>query len=193
MEPTKLKILIAAAECFSQNGYRKTSISEIAIKAKVAKGLIFYHFDNKKNLFVTAYKHFSDEGKRILVDDLLKESDFFKRMEKSSKLKLTFFNKSPFVYEFLIVAYQEKDPEVVQDIQEYNKKTIDGSSNMIFSGIDLEKFKPSVDLKDIIQMVIWVLDGIIKKYQELSFEQITDILSRYIVIMKECFYKEEYQ
>ncbi|MDD3107476.1 MAG: TetR/AcrR family transcriptional regulator [Bacilli bacterium] len=193
MEPTKLKILIAAAECFSQNGYRKTSISEIAIKAKVAKGLIFYHFDNKKNLFVTAYKYFSDEGKRILIDDLLKESDFFKRMEKSSKLKLTFFNKSPFVYEFLIVAYQEKDPEVVQDIQEYNKKTIDGSSNMIFSGIDLEKFKPSVDLKDIIQMVIWVLDGIIKKYQELSFEQITDILSRYIVIMKECFYKEEYQ
>ena len=53
MEDTKLKIMIASAECFSQNGYKKTSISDIAIKAKVAKALIFYHFDNKKNLFLT--------------------------------------------------------------------------------------------------------------------------------------------
>lgn len=193
MEDTKLKIMIASAECFSQNGYKKTSISDIAIKAKVAKALIFYHFDNKKNLFLTTYKYFSEEGKKILVEDLLKEPDFFKRMEKSSKIKLSFFNKSPFVYEFLVTAYQEKDPEVWQEIQEYNEKTIDGSSNMIFSGIDLTKFKSSINLNDVVQIVIWVLDGIVKNYRQLSFEKIVEMLTKYIVIMKECFYKEEYR
>jgi AcrR family transcriptional regulator len=193
MEDTKLKIMIASAECFSQNGYKKTSISDIAIKAKVAKALVFYHFDSKKNLFLTTYKYFSEEGKKILVEDLLKESDFFKRMEKSSKIKLSFFNKSPFVYEFLLAAYQEKDPEVWKEIQEYNEKTINGSSDMIFSGIDLTKFKPSIHLNDVVQMVIWVLDGIVKNYRQLSFEKIVEMLTKYIVIMKECFYKEEYR
>ncbi len=193
MESTKLKILMASAECFSRNGYRKTAISDIANKSKVAKGLIFYHFENKKNLFITAYQYFSEAGKKILVEDLLKEPDFFVRMEKSSKLKLSFFNKTPFVYEFLVAAYQEKDLEVVQEIQEYNEKTINGSTDLIFTGIDFTKFKPSIDLNDVMQMVMWVLDGIIKNYHELSFEDIVQMLTKYIAIMKECFYKEEYR
>ncbi len=55
----KEKILEAALELFSNDGYAATSTSRIAKNAGVSEGLIFRHFTNKKGL----------------MDALLKEAD----------------------------------------------------------------------------------------------------------------------
>jgi AcrR family transcriptional regulator len=48
----RTRILEAATELFLQHGYRKTSISEVAARAGVAKGTVYLYFKNKPELLV---------------------------------------------------------------------------------------------------------------------------------------------
>jgi AcrR family transcriptional regulator len=95
----KEQILEAALLCFNRGGYYKTSIDDIAAKAKISKGGIYYHFSSKDELFLELFdfkvnRYFEqlkmyvqskkDPAERMLAlakrtGDILKEnSDFFK-------------------------------------------------------------------------------------------------------------------
>ena len=52
MEPEKIKesILRAAKELFRKYGYHKTSVNEIAKKARIAKATIYKYFDSKEQV-----------------------------------------------------------------------------------------------------------------------------------------------
>ncbi len=49
-ETSKEKILKVALELFAKNGYHATSISKIAQKAKISKGLMYNYFASKEKL-----------------------------------------------------------------------------------------------------------------------------------------------
>ncbi|MEC0230285.1 TetR/AcrR family transcriptional regulator [Paenibacillus alba] len=48
-----MKIIHAAVDVFSENGYHRASMDEIALRANVAKGTLYYHFPGKAQLFKT--------------------------------------------------------------------------------------------------------------------------------------------
>lgn len=50
----RARILQAATELFMAQGYRKTSVDEIARRAEVAKGTVYLHFKNKSDLLIHA-------------------------------------------------------------------------------------------------------------------------------------------
>ncbi|WP_079166141.1 TetR/AcrR family transcriptional regulator [Streptomyces oceani] len=50
-EATRNAIVEAGRELFSQNGYAKTSLDDIADHARVTKGAIYHHFANKQAVF----------------------------------------------------------------------------------------------------------------------------------------------
>ena len=60
-------IFNAAVDVFSERGFEKATMDEIAAKAKVAKGTIYYHFKSKEDLFVFLV----EEGTRLLGDSVL--------------------------------------------------------------------------------------------------------------------------
>ncbi len=49
---TRKRILEAAVQLFSQKGYDATRVNEIAEKAKVTKGLIYYFLKAKKRSWI---------------------------------------------------------------------------------------------------------------------------------------------
>ena len=53
-EGQKEKIVRTAIKKFSKEGFSNTSMDEIAKESKVSKGLLFYHFNNKEELYVQA-------------------------------------------------------------------------------------------------------------------------------------------
>lgn len=55
-EEKQLKIINAAMEVFGKNEYKKASTDLIAAKAGISKGLLFYYFHNKKELYMFIYK-----------------------------------------------------------------------------------------------------------------------------------------
>ena len=48
----KAAILSAALEIFNHFGYEKTSMNDIAAKAGVGKGSIYYYFESKEDIYI---------------------------------------------------------------------------------------------------------------------------------------------
>ncbi|HKC49666.1 MAG TPA: helix-turn-helix domain-containing protein, partial [Myxococcota bacterium] len=45
-------ILDAALRCFAKRGYHETSVDDIAARARLSKGAIYWHFAGKRELFL---------------------------------------------------------------------------------------------------------------------------------------------
>lgn len=60
-EVRKQEILDTAMELFYQNGYDKTSISDIAEKIGIAQGLCYRYFKSKEELFNTALDYYAQQ------------------------------------------------------------------------------------------------------------------------------------
>src|ERR1700689_295140 len=54
-------IILAGLELFTQYGYRKTSIDDIANAAQVAKRTVYLHFENKAAVFLAILEYLSDQ------------------------------------------------------------------------------------------------------------------------------------
>lgn len=61
-ERTRQRLLEAAAELFEKHGYRRTSMDAVALRAGVAKGTVYVHFEDKSDLL---YQVVLEEKKRI--------------------------------------------------------------------------------------------------------------------------------
>ena len=68
-EERKQEILETAMKLFAQNGFEKTSISDIAREIGVAQGLCYRYFPSKDVLFQTAL----DEYANMLISKMTKE------------------------------------------------------------------------------------------------------------------------
>jgi len=93
-EQTRLKVIAAALELFSRNGYSNTTLAMIADEAGFSRGPIYWHFKNKDELYqavlgysqgpleqlieqsrslahqpLAAIEHFVSEWCRLLLDD----------------------------------------------------------------------------------------------------------------------------
>ncbi|MEM6831751.1 MAG: helix-turn-helix domain-containing protein [Bacteroidota bacterium] len=68
------KILNAALELFAEEGYRSTSTSKVAKRARVSEGLIFRHFENKEGL-LEAILQAGEEKAKSLFADIVLETD----------------------------------------------------------------------------------------------------------------------
>ncbi len=61
----KKMILQSATRLFSENGFKETSMADLAKVTGVAQGTIFYHFKNKEELFLSIL----EELKRDIVEE----------------------------------------------------------------------------------------------------------------------------
>ena len=56
---TREKLLLSSFELFSKYGFDKTNLSDIAVAAGVTRGAVYWHFENKDELFMELLKYLS--------------------------------------------------------------------------------------------------------------------------------------
>ena len=96
-ENQKEKIVRTAIKKFSKKGFSNTSMDEIAKESKVSKGLLFYHFNNKEELYIQALAQgidstldFSNKLTEIAEARLFqKKENLFQDLEKYYDLVVT--------------------------------------------------------------------------------------------------------
>ena len=93
-EEKQLAILRAATEVFAKYEYKKASTDLIASKAGVSKGLLFYYFHNKKDLYLTVYEYVRKIVTEGVADPGLFEiTDFFGLITYATMKKSKYWRK----------------------------------------------------------------------------------------------------
>ncbi|MDQ3033984.1 MAG: TetR/AcrR family transcriptional regulator [Myxococcota bacterium] len=87
------RIVRAAAELFLKQGYRKTSIEDIARKAEVGKGTVYLHFESKGDLLI----HVIATEKQVLM----------KRLEPLLKGEIPEPERLPYYLELILTSARE--------------------------------------------------------------------------------------
>ncbi|MDP4145158.1 MAG: TetR/AcrR family transcriptional regulator [Bacillota bacterium] len=192
----KQKIIIdAALKCFGTNGYKKTSVSDIAAAAGISKAMVFHYFGTKKGL----YLYLIDLCGNIVMKEINEEFDysvidFFERIRLSSKIKISIMKKHPAILAFLTSMYFESDEEVNEDIKAILAKGEGFRSKIAFDGMDFSKFKDGIDPKLVMKMLIWLAEGYISQLSnktEINYDVFFQEFEECLDLLKNNFYKGE--
>ncbi|MBQ5317300.1 MAG: TetR/AcrR family transcriptional regulator [Oscillospiraceae bacterium] len=110
-------IINAGFRVFSQNSYKKSPVSEIALEAGISKALLFYYFKNKKELYLFLLGY----GAKVTHNELKKQGcydkgDFFEVFLSGLRVKAELMRKYPELSMFQMRAYYEKEPELRRGI-----------------------------------------------------------------------------
>lgn len=196
-EEKQLAILRAATEVFAKYEYKKASTDLIASKAGVSKGLLFYYFQNKKDLYLTVDEHV----KRIITEGvadsrLLEITDFFELIAYASMKKMKILAEIPYIVEFSIRSFYSDKEEISDDLKKKTREGIERNYHQYFSKIDFHRFKDGVDPIEIFKMMVWMIDGYIHEQQmnekPLCLEETGKMLANWTEMLKQIAYKEEY-
>lgn len=198
LSPEKRKqIHDATLQVFAENGYKRANTQEIAYKAGISKGLLFYYFKNKQSLCLHLLNWAIEQIEIQLKDDIHQSKDFFQRLESGTQKKLEFFEKMPFLLDFSLRMYYTTDKEIAPSIQNAIVKMTNILFDRYFSDIDTQKFKPGISPQMVLNQMIYLCDGYLHqqmlRHQPISMENILQQYNIWKAILKQYAYKEEYQ
>lgn len=126
-------IMGTSLELFAENGYHATSISQIATKAGISKGLIYNYFESKKELLDRLVSHGFDaifQNFDINHDGILSKEEFiyfikqnFKLLQENLQHWKLFFSLllQPQVAETFTIEYQKMGEPIFQMLFKFIK------------------------------------------------------------------------
>lgn len=196
-EEKQASILKAAMEVFAKYDYKKASTDLIASKAGVSKGLLFYYFHNKKDLYLTVYEYVKQIITEGVEDSrLLEMTDFFELITYATMKKIRILAENPYIVEFSLRSFYSEKEEISGDLKLKTKEGVDQNYNQYFSKVDFGKFKEDVNPSEIFKMLFWIVDGYVHERQmnnePLCLETIGRAFASWVRMFKQIAYKEEY-
>ena len=200
-EEKQMLIINAGLQVFSQNEYKRASTDEIARLAKTSKGLLFYYFHNKKELYLFLYQYAKEIVTQSVVNsEYEKITDFYELCEYAGKQKFQLLSKTPYIMDFMVRAVYSQKEDVSEDMNKNLENITVGIFNTYFNSIDFSKFKSNVNPVEILQMLTWMTDGYLHEKQRISSGNsltidIAILMEKYhqwIQMLKQITYKEEY-
>lgn len=192
------RVLNAALAEFAQKEYKRASTDQIAARAGISKGSLFYYFKNKQSLYIYLVRQIQAMIERHLdLEKLRGITDFFEMLEYAIEEKAAVLRRMPHMLEFCIRMYYAAGGEIAPLMQRYTVKTLEEMYAKYFGGIDKSRFKPGVKPRQVLDMLIYLTDGYIHQQQMAgrAFD-LDDMMRQYFLwrdILRQYAYKEEYQ
>lgn len=140
-------ILSAGYRVFSQNSYKKSPVSEIAVEAGISKSLLFYYFRNKQELYLFLWDKCAEITMQYLTEArCYEQTDLFEMLHRGLKAKVRIMQCYPYIGAFCLRAFYESTPEINRKIRESCAVYIDKKTNSALSRLDPADFIEGLDL-----------------------------------------------
>ena len=198
LPPKKQQCIInAALEVFSKNEYKHASTEDIAAKAGISKGLLFYYFENKKSLYKYVYDYCCTMmAQQAHTDTLAGITDFFDLLTAGAEMKSRLLAQNPYLLDFSMRTFFLKDGDVGKIMQTEMQNGISTVYARYFQHVDFTKFRAGVAPAQLLQMLMWMTEGYLQEKQRLgtpvSATEIMQDISTWAAMFKQMTYKEEY-
>ncbi|MEF9876015.1 MAG: TetR/AcrR family transcriptional regulator [Gordonibacter sp.] len=197
-EERREAIVGAAVETFGLSDYKGASTDAIARKAGISKGLLFFYFKNKRELYLYLMRHLMDVVTKVVVDERFYEiDDFFELFKYAASRKKDALSKMPYLLDFSIRAFYPEHKDVKDTMNGWTQAQIDLMFSTFFKNVRLDKFRDGVEPKKVVDMMIWMADGYL--HQQRSMSRAIDIdalmveFDEWCEMFKRYAYKEEFQ
>lgn len=192
------QILDAAAEIFSREDYKRASTDDIAARAGISKGLLFYYFKNKQSLYLYVADHMRHLVERHLERERIAEiTDLFDMLDYGAREKLQLFQRQPWVLDLSLRLYYATDKDVVSSLRQRFMEMLDEMWDTYFSHINREKFRPGLEPRLVLNQLIYLIDGYIHQQMMRGRQVHMDaLMAEYALwrdMLRQYAYKEEYQ
>jgi AcrR family transcriptional regulator len=135
-------------------------------QAGIPKGTLFFYFGNKRGLFLYLVDYCIEryiqyfETHRI---DL--PSDLFERLFYIGGIKIRFALSEPLVYKMFYHAFLTLPEELREDLADRTRQYASASSQILLGDLDLSKFRPGISTTRVIEMIAFIQEGVLQKYQ----------------------------
>jgi AcrR family transcriptional regulator len=196
-EEKQRAILNAGFEVFAKSEYKRASTEEIAAKAGISKGLLFYYFHDKKTFYLFLFEQAAERIKSYVMDDAIgKIDDFFEMCAYAAQRKCLMLGENPCIMDFIVRVFYAQQKDTPKDI---NGKFLEEAGNIFgtyFKNIDFSKFRADVDPQEIFRMLAWMAEGYLSELkmagQAVSIQDIMEKYKLWSAYLKRVSYKEEY-
>lgn len=165
----QLKIINAGFEYFGKYGYKGANTEDIANRAGISKGLLFYYFKNKESYYLFLCEFCQNLMLESFQEtDFQEITDFFELIDFATKAKLKIITEYPFITDFSVNLIADKSIKVGSKSEEYVNNAIYNSFDIYFKNIDFTPFKEEIDVKKIYQMMLWLSEGYINEKKRIN-------------------------
>ena len=192
------QILDAAAEVFSKEDYKRASTDDIAVRAGISKGLLFYYFKNKQSLYLYVADHLRSLVERQLKrEQLANITDFFDMLDYGAAEKLRLFQRQPWILDLALRLYYATDKEVASPLRRRFMEMLEEMWDIYFSHIDHEKFRPEVGPRQVLDQLIYLIDGYLHQQMmrgnKINMDALMAEYNLWRDMLRQYAYKEEYK
>jgi AcrR family transcriptional regulator len=162
---SRQQILNAAAICFAEKGYHRTTMDDIVRGSGLSKGSLYWHFDSKKAVLLTlAEGLFSELGRTL---EAIEHADLSAahRLEAMVQVMGNLFDTNdswvPLMMEFWGHTFRDEDVQAltISLYQEYRTYL----SQLVQEGMDSGEFR-HVDAFEVASTLIGVTDGLMVQW-----------------------------
>lgn len=188
------KLLDAALDEFSTHSFREASLNNIIKKAGVSKGSFYFHFRDKRSLYLYLFGEIA-KSKKAFIQEYMAENpinpekmNFFEFISESSKAGISFALKFPGYYRLASRFYREKDNEIYRDV----KDTFMGDFDAIVrpeieKSLRQGKFRKDFDVDFITRLINHLMlnfDAIFPYEDRKSLEKTLKLFEKYMDFIK---------
>ncbi len=196
-EEKQLRIIHTAMEVFALNDYKHASTDLIVAKSGVSKGLLFYYFHNKKELFFYVFDYCMKITLEAFNSQRLVEiTDFFDILSYGASIKMKIVSENPYITDFIMKAYFCEHQDISEDMKKNVTVITSMTMNTYFKNVDMSKFREEVDLVYLYKLLLWIGDGYLSEQRRLNrainVETVKEEFSKAIDLFKLAVYKPEY-
>jgi len=191
------EILKAAMREFAEKGYDQASTNRIVKDAGMSKGMLYYYFENKEDLFLDCIGYALDHMEQGLDDWIGKEREgFIERMARIAEAKRRYFAEHPEISEFAAVIYLS--PDVPAPLRERLQALSEEGKRRMLRELDLSRFRGDLPPETLMRLVQWTFDGYARETEErmkvegvdfADLDRYWDEFGGYLDAMKTIYYK----
>ncbi len=167
-EERKSQILNAAMETFSELGFHKARMSDIAETSGLSKGSLYWYFDSKDSIILNLLEKFFEpelkDLRALLTDNRSAEDRLEIYVDRVSIDMVTMVKWIPLIHDFIALAFRKE--QVRKAISRYYQRHLEILLSLIQQGIDAGEFQAenameaSIAIGSIMEgtVLLWIYD-----------------------------------
>ncbi len=163
------QLLEAAAKVFSERGFKRTTIAEVARRADVGKGTVYEYFESKESLFLALFQWYCQVSLQSALPsagDVTTAEESLKAFGRSTvQVILSNWELFPLTMEFWSEASQASQREglftVMREMYEGYRAVV---VEILRTGQASGEFRQDIDLEALAAMVVGAFDGMFLQY-----------------------------